>query len=849
VLFINGLPLAVIECKSPYITSPMEAGINQLLRYANLRDSEQEEGSERLFWYNQMMVSTHRDKARIGTVSSRMEHYLEWKDPYPLQMSALGHDPSSQEVLLAGVFCPQNLLDLIRNFIVFDPTHGKIIKKLARYQQYRAVHKTIERMRTAPTRKDKGGVLWHTQGSGKSLTMVFFTIKMRRDPYLKNYKLVFLTDRIQLDNQLTAVFQRAQGETVYHAESVAALKELLKKDSSDLVTGMIHKFQAEGETQFQELNPSDKIVVVVDEGHRSQYGELGVNLNIALPNAPKIAFTGTPLIKSQKTVNEFGNYIDTYTYEQAVYDGATVQILYEGREPRVKVTGDSLDNLFEEYFGDRSREEQEAIKKKYGTEQAVLEAPQRIRWVCLDILKHYREHIQPNGFKALVVTSSRHAAVTYKEMFDELGGPESQVIISADHNDPDRLRKYTDSTRQKRYIEAFTKPVSEEALSILCVKDMLLTGFDAPVCQAMYLDRKLMDHNLLQAIARVNRTHEGKSRGFIVDYYGLSDYLTEALEMFSSEDIAGALKSLKDELPKLQARHNRVMRHFKDVDREDIDACALALQDEDTRAQFEIDFKNFARSMDIVMPDPVAAPYIADLRFLGKVNNRARNIYYDEQLNIAGLGQKVQKLINDHIFATGVDPKIPPINLLAPNFKDHVSQTKSKKAQASEIEHAIRNHVSVHLDNDPAYYRKLSERLKEILRLHGEHWDLLVQKLLDFRDNIESDRKKEAKDLGLTDTEFAFHNLLHDEVCRVTGSEKLDKATHLEIVRVVQELVEMMDHASSIVDFFKKPDAVKTVKRNIKRRLIESSFGSDPKLRKAVIDSFLDLAKVRFKGN
>lgn len=847
ILFVNGLPLAVIECKSPYITNPMEAGINQLLRYANLRNPIENEGAEKLFWYNQMMVSTHKDKARLGTISSKMEHYLEWKDPYPLKKEDLGAKPASQEILLSGVFTPKNFLDLVQNFTAFEPVEGKTIKKLARYQQYRGVNKTIERLKTAPTRKQKGGVIWHTQGSGKSLTMVFLAVKMRRDPILKEYKLVFVTDRTQLDGQLTATFRRVQDETVYHADSIKKLKELLAKDSSDLVTAMIQKFQeAEEEDDFKELNPSEKIVVLCDEAHRTQYGDLAVILNSALPNAPKIAFTGTPLIKSQKTSHEFGSYIDTYTIEQSVKDGSTVQILYEGREAKTKVTGDSLDNLFDEYFADKSPEEKEAIKRKHATEKAVLEAPKRIRWVCIDLVKHYREHIYPNGFKAMIVTSSRNAAATYKEMLDEIDGPASEVIISGSHNDPERLRKYTDKNTQKDAISRFIS--SDDPLSILIVKDMLLTGFDAPICQVMYLDRKLLDHSLLQAIARVNRTREGKYRGYIVDFYGLSDYLTEALEMFSNDDIKGALKSIKNELPKLQARHTRVMAHFKDVYTADIEECVQALEDEDKRAKFEIDFRRFAQSMDIIMPNPAAKPYLGDLKFLGKVSHAARNRYRDEQLSIAGAGEKVRQLIDEHIYATGVDPKIPPIDLLAKNFKEHVSYMKTSKAKASEIEHAIKHHISVKLEDDPAYYRKLSEQLEEILKKHEEHWDELVEKLMHFRDNIETEREQRADDLGLSETEFAFHNILHEEVCRIKASEALDKKTHLEIISLTKKLVGMMDEASHIVDFFRKEDEIKKAKKNIKRGLIDTSFGEDKQLIKAVTDGFMELAKVKF-GN
>lgn len=847
VLFVNGLPLAVIECKSPYITNPMEAGIDQLRRYANLRNPADDEGAEKLFHYNQMMVSTHRDKARVGTISSRIEHFLEWKDAYPLSTQditeQLGSEPTSQDILISGLFNRRNFLDIIQNFTVFETSDGKVIKKIARYQQFRAVHKTIERIKTGKDRKEKGGVIWHTQGSGKSLTMVFLAVKMRRDEVLKEFKLVFVTDRKDLDKQLTGTFRGAQGETVYNAKSVNSLKELLQKDSSDLVTAMIQKFQeGEDDFEFPVLNESEKIVVLVDEGHRSQYGSLGVAINAGLPNAPKIAFTGTPLIKSQKTNNEFGSYIDTYTIEEAVKDGATVQILYEGRAVETKVTGDSLDKLFDEYFADRTDEEKSEIRKKYGTQQAVLEAPQRIRWVCMDILKHYREHIQPNGFKAMIVTSSRQAAVTFKETLDALDAPPSECIISGKQNDLKKFTPYTDTTKHEKAIENFKKPLDKDPLSFIIVKDMLLTGFDAPICQVLYIDRGLREHTLLQTIARVNRTYADKPRGFVVDYYGLSDNLTEALEMFSSEDVAGALKDLKDEIPVLKACHTRVMQHFKGQDITDIDACILLLKDEDKRQQFEIDFKRFAKQMDIIMPNAAAKPFLEDLKFLGKINHGARNLYRDNQLNLVDVGEKVRQLIDEHIRAIGVNLKIPPTELFDTGFKDKVNEHKSDKTKASDIEHAIKHHITVNLDKDPEYYKSLAEKLNTIIEKHNEHWEELVQLLLDFRDEI--DRGQELPE-GVKDEEAPFYNILVAEVTRSTGNESLDESTHDEIIKVTQDLVDMLDKATRIIGFFDKHDEIKSAKKEIKRVLIETTFDS-PELRQAVIDRFMELARVKF---
>ncbi len=317
--------------------------------------------------------------------------------------------------------------------------------------------------------------------------------------------------------------------------------------------------------------------------------------------------------------------------------------------------------------------------------------------------------------------------------------------------------------------------------------------------------------------------------------------------MFSTEDVAGALKDLKDEIPKLKATHTRVMRHFKKVDPNDIDACVLALEDDDVRQQFEIDFKRFAKQMDIIMPDPAAKPYLADLRFLGKVNHGAKNLYRDSQLDLAGVGAKVRLLIDEHIRATGVDPKIPPVDLLAADFKKKLNEHKSDRAKASEIEHAIKHHIDVNLDDDPEYYKSLSDKLKAIIEKHQEHWDELVQRLLDFRGNIEKNHKEQAQDLGLSETQFAFHNILMAEIARVRNNESMDEATHEEVIAVTKDFVALLNEATRIVDFFKKQDEVKRMKKNIKRRIVDSSF-DDPPLRTAVMDRFMELARVKFKA-
>lgn len=844
VLYVNGLPLAVIECKAPYISNPMESAIDQLRRYANIRTPEDLEGCEKLFYYNQIMVSTCRDKALAGTISSSAGYYLSW---HKYDETFKGNH---QEALIDAIFKKANFLDIIRNFIVFDNEENKIIKKIPRYQQFRAVEKTIDRLLNKQLKKDRGGVIWHTQGSGKSLTMAFLATKIRHTKGLSDSKLVFLLDRTDLQQQLSDTFKNVLNETIHIAKDINDFKERMKSTSSDTIIGMLQKFQENDLEHFPELNTSEKVIVLVDEAHRGHYSSFAGHLNVALPNAPKIAFTGTPLMINDKTAGEFGGYIDQYTIEQAVEDGATLQIIYEGRESKTKVTGDSLDKLFESYFKNYSKAERDEIISKHGKESAILEAPKRIEMIALDIIEHYNLKIKPEGFKAQIACTSRRAAILYKEAIDRLGGPECAVIISGSHNDEAFYRPHTDEAKNKTLIARFKKPMSEDALSILIVKDKLLTGFDAPVEQVMYIDRKLQEHTLLQAIARVNRTRKGKEYGYIVDYYGLTEYLTEALAMFSAKDVKGALQPMKDEIPKLEARYAKVIEFFKGMDLKDLDACIVSLKDERRRAEFEVDFKNFLKCMNAVLPDVGATPFISDMKKLGKINHGARNLYRDEQLNIVDAGEKVRKLIDDHIFSEGVDPKIPPTKLFDANFTSTLDAHKDPRTQALELEYAIKKHIDVNTEENPEYYKALSKKLKDILDSKHEKWEELVQLLLSFRDGVGKNLKDAAQDIGLSEVEFAFFMTLQKDVLEKFPNKSKDKKLEAEIIGCTTKLVQMLEEASSIVDFFNRDAEKREVMKNIRRTLGDSSFcdvSEDKKMVASVTDEFMRLAEVKFR--
>jgi type I restriction enzyme, R subunit len=932
VLFVNGIPLVVIECKSPKISSPMEQGIHQLLRYSNQRaEVGEDEGCERLFYYNQVMVSTFYQEARAATIGAGYEHYMEWKDTSPVPMSEVAEslgkkNLKSQEMLVAGMLRKGHLLDIIRNFIVYDQVDGRQVKLICRYQQFRAVQKAIHRLTTGKTRKEhgdadqRGGIVWHTQGSGKSLTMVFLVRKMRTIPGLKNFKMVVVTDRVQLEGQLKES-ARLTGETVGRAIDRDELAEHLQDDSSNIVFTMVQKYQErEVETDEYEIPehiklkaaaPSDKktkelkppkrqhlfpvwntspnILVLVDEAHRSHTNMLHANLMRALPNAAKIGFTGTPIISGRertKTHEIFGDYIDQYPIEQSQKDGATVRILYEGRRADAQVEdGRSLDQFFHDMFRSRSEEEREAIRRRYANVPNILEALNLIQAKAEDMLLHYAANILPNGFKAQVVAVSRRAAVRYYEAFgkakkkllkrlerldpellqlseeeqkkldeetrflivarrhrDLIGKLEFAAIISGDHNDPPAYKDHTDKSTHDLLVGKngrFKKPLKDDALAVIIVKSMLLVGFDAPVEQVLYLDRFMEGHELLQAIARVNRRYKEKTRGYVVDYFGVGNRLTEALAMYSQDDIKGALVNIKDELPKLDDRHRRVLQLFYDKEIEDItdtDECIDALRDIKLRAEFITKLAEFTESMDIILPRPEALPYVYDMKLLGFINKAAANRYRDSQLNIAGVGGKVKQLIDEHIVAQGVNPKIPPISILDKNFEKEVGRLTSKKSQALEMEHAARFHIEKHFNEDPAHYKKLSERLKEILTAFHENWDALAEELRKFMQEVKKGREEDETGLD-PKTQAPFLGILFEE-----AGKKNDRKKMKDYCEAVVDIVDHIRQEISVIDFWRSRHLQNILRTWIMNELDDRNLISFNRQAKTA-DRIMELAK------
>jgi type I restriction enzyme R subunit len=930
-LFVNGIPLVVVEAKSPYLPDPLTEAIGQLQRYSNQRYwVEGNEGNERLFYTNQFMVATCFEQARVGTIGAMAHHFMEWKDTAPVPMKevaqALGkEDLSRQETLVAGMLHPAHLLDIIRHFVLFTVVNSRTIKIVARYQQFRAVHGAVQRLLTGKTKvldgehDRRGGIIWHTQGSGKSLTMVFLVRKMRNTPALRKFKVVVVTDRKDLQKQLSDTAELS-GETVKIAKKIAALKTLLAEKGPGLVFAMIQKYQERDQNsedaedtdddeavpdnekdvgEFPVLNQDESILVLVDEAHRSHASALHGNLMLAVPNCARIGFTGTPIIMGhrKRTHEIFGAFIDQYRLKESEEDGATVPILYEGMTTAGAVKdGRDLDELFEDMLHGWSKEDLERIKAKYATKGHVMEAPMMIEAKARNMLRHYVQNVLPNGFKAQVVAVSRRAAVRYHDAFlkvrdtlvaqvaglpeglvgladDEMGSipdrtrfliraqrhlddirqMEFAVVISGTQNDEvDPTGHWTDGAKVAGRIEAFKRPypTAENAdpqktsrLGFLIVKSMLLTGFDAPVEQVLYLDRHMKEAELLQAIARVNRPNgEKKTAGYVVDYYGVARHLKEALAVYAAEDIEGALQSLKDEIPKLRDRHYRVVDLFdsRDVDLDDTEECVELLADEKLRAEFHVLLKSFLATLDLVLPRPEALPYVKDAKRLANIQVRARNRYRSGERPIgAEVGAKVRKLIDDHIISLGVDPKIAPMAISDAKFDEHLDKHRSSKAKASEMEHALRYHIRKRMDEDPELFEALSKRLDRILSELKDRWDALEKALRDFTDEVRAGRQQD--DTGLDpETQVPFLGVLRQELAK---DGEVTPDVLVKLVGVTVDLVAHVQQEIRLVGFWKRVQAQDALRSWIVQCLDDREVLPYSRLPE-VADRLVELAKV-----
>ena len=822
VVFVNGIPLVVIEAKSPVKASnTAEEAFEQIKQY--------ERDIPRLFEPNAFNIVTDGVTTLYGATKAKAQYFAPWPDAWPRKADAFLDD------LTKDLWCllePSRLLDLLAHFIVFevDPDTKEKIKKVCRYQQFRAVNKAVQRVADGKLKK---GLIWHTQGSGKSLTMVFLALKLKTHltlsaATLENPNILVLTDRIDLDTQISGTFVACGLPNPTQASSVAALREaVVKGGNGQILLSTIFKFQG-SKTAIQN---SENWIVLVDECHRTQEKDLGAYLQATLPDARFFGFTGTPIKSDDKdTYARFSvdgeGYLDKYGIDDAVRDGATVPILYEGRKTDWSIDAAELDILFDRWFVDLPDDKIKDLKSKGLTLATLAKHPERVRLIALDIWEHFKQVCQPDGFKAQIVVVDREAIVLMRAALanaiatdlaksgaedaeaqadamiacvfsksQEDGKPSEDAYVSGVREELES--HYVDDAAEKAIKKAFKKVGQQPSFLIVC--DKLLTGFDAPIEAVMYLDKPLKEHGLLQAIARTNRTcsikrPDGgevvKPHGRIVDYMGVTAHLDEALASYRAEDVANALNDISTLRADLREAHARYMRQKRDMKLLGLDEKAAAYRVRDIISDgleddwFELQrlTRTFIKVYGELSPDPAILDFTAEVKWAaGFLKVAAQVIDKDQSVDHRSYTGKIRDMLEEHVHATGLSTTIKLRSITDPNFTDDFdAEGKTDEAlqeafvrKSAELKRVTRELV----DKNPAQYGRFSERVLEIIRRFEEGQIAAAEGLKEYEDltgGINAEKGAHA-DLGMDENAFSIlrimEGLVGDEVDHPTLQE------------------------------------------------------------------------------
>ena len=746
VLFINGIPFAVIECKAPHI--PVDEAVGQMIR------NQQAAYIPQLFKFAQLVVATNKNAVKYATVGTPKKFWSVWKeqdaDWLQTRLKALVPDrmPTEQDRNTVSLFSRERVFELIRYFILFDAN----VKKVCRYQQFFAVREIMKTIAESDEHGNRqSGVIWHTQGSGKSLTMVMLAKYILMELRDCHPRVVIVTDRKELDAQIDATFAHTR-LTPARATSGRHLVELVNSARADVITSIINKFKT---VERQEVkNPSRDIFVLVDESHRSNYGLMATRMRSVFPNACYIGFTGTPLMKSEKnTMARFGRLIHKYTIRDGVEDGAIVPLIYEGRFVEQKVDEENIDLWFRQTTRRLTEAQREDLRRKWSSIRRLTSTDARIKRIALDISEHFIEGYKETGFKAMLATNYKRDAIRYLECFEQFGDLNCAVVISppdmregvddADEGADDlvvsfwrkMMRQYGDADR---YEEAIKNRFCDGEIDILIVCSKLLTGFDAPLCQVLYIDKELKEHGLLQAIARTNRLHEGKDYGLIVDYRGLIEKLDTAMDMYSGAglenfdggDLKGVVVDVMSAVGNLRSAYTQLVEFFAPVGSiSDTEAVEVFLADDKMRQDFYTLLCAFGRALNLVLNAEQAynalgkeerQKYQDTFIFFSKVR-RSVKLQYCDAIDNAEYEPLMQNLLDTHLSVAGLKKITSPIDILnKDDFEKELEELGSLRSKADAIASRMTRSISEKRDENPAYYDSFSKRIRDALALYRE---------------------------------------------------------------------------------------------------------------------------------
>ena len=746
VLFINGIPFAVIECKAPYIS--VKQAVEQMIR------NQQADYIPQLFKYAQIVMATNKNVVKYATAGTPKKFWSVWKEQdtefLDSRLAQLVADraPTEQDRNMISLFGRERLMELSRYFVLFDAN----VKKICRYQQYFAIREIIK---TIAQRDSKGnrqsGVIWHTQGSGKSLTMVMLAKYILMELAACNPRVVIVTDRKELDGQIAATFAHTRLNPA-RATSGRHLVELVTNGKADVITTIINKFNTA--ERLEAKNNSRDVFVLIDESHRSNYGSMAAKMRTVFPNACYIGFTGTPLMKREKnTLTKFGKLIHKYTIQDGVEDGAIVPLIYEGRFVEQKVDEENIDMWFQQTTKRLTDPQKEDLRRKWSSIRRLTSTDARIKRIALDINNHFLLGFKDTGFKAMLATNYKRDAIRYLKCFEQFGDLNCAVVISppdiresvddVDEGTDNMVIEYWEKMMKQygdadTYEEAMKNKFCDGEIDILIVCSKLLTGFDAPICQVLYIDKELKEHGLLQAIARTNRLHDGKEYGLIVDYRGLIQKLDAAMDMYSGaglenfegRDLRGVVIDVLEALGQLRTAYTNLIDLFADVkDLSDTEAVEVSLADEKKREQFYNLLCAFGRALDLVLnseqayaalPGEERKKYQNRFLFFSKVR-RSVKIRYCDAIDNKEYEPLMQNLLDMHLSVAGLKQITNPVDILnKDDFERELEELGSLRAKADAITSRLSKSISAKYEENPAYYDSFSKRIKDALDQYKE---------------------------------------------------------------------------------------------------------------------------------
>lgn len=780
VLLVNGIPLVVVEAKTPVRAS--QSWLDGALQVHD----DYEHNVPELFVPNLLSIATEGKELRYGSIGLPVELWGPWRT------EASTDTPSLQrlEQTVSSLLRPQVVLDLLANFTAYATDKKKRrIKIIARYQQYDGTNKIVERVVAGHPKK---GLIWHFQGSGKSLLMLFAARKLRLHPSLKNPTVIIVVDRIDLDTQISSTFYAADTPNLVKADSRAELQRLLAQDVRKIIITTIFKFaEADGV-----LNERSNIIAMVDEAHRTQEGDLGRKMREALPNAFLFGLTGTPINRiDRNTFNAFGaeedkaGYMSRYGFEESVRDGATMPLHFEPRLLDLHIDKEAIDQAFKELTGNLSDLDKDQLAKTAAKMAVLVKAPERIHKVCADIARHFQERVAPSGFGAQVVTFDRESCVLYKKALDEYLPPEfSDIVMTVNSGEDDYAPYRRERDAEEQLLDRFRNPA--DPLKILIVTSKLLTGFDAPILQAMYLDKPMRDHTLLQAICRTNRPYgEAKTHGLIVDYLGVFDDVAQAIQ-FDEEGITRVVANISELVGKLPEAVQKCLVYFQGVDRtvtgyEGLIAAQECLPNNDIRDAFAGDYSYLNRLWEAISPDPVLSQYETDYRWLTQVYESVKPSTGTGKLLWHALGPKTIELIHQNVHVDAIRDDLETLVLDA-DLLEAVLGTPDPNKKAKEIEIKVARRLRNRL-HDPRF-KELSQRLEDLKQRHEQGVLLSIdflKALLDLaRDVVAAEQGAEpapVEDLG----KAALTDLFE---------EAKNGKTPIMVERVVNDIDEIVRH-------------------------------------------------------